>query len=169
MGNFPELEEHRLNYRMAFDAMRAYHSSEIEHKKDMITILNGILVSLITVYGGVFIFLLKEDIDRRYLFLIPALSTPLFFIVLIAKLKSSNKEKIEADHNRYEQFRRECEAEREHLGLKAFFDTTYPNTDIYWKEPSGKTRQGSGYLKTIKIIKIYSNILIGITICLTVI
>lgn len=170
MATTPESEDHRLNYRMAFDAMRAYHSSEIEHKKDMIAILNGILVAIVTVYAGVFIFILKEDVTPYYgIFYLIILVITLLFYVLIKELKSSNKEKIEADNDRYEKFRRECEAEREHLGLKAFFDLSYPDSEIYWKEPSGKARKGSGYLKTIDIINIYSNVLIGITICLTTI
>jgi hypothetical protein len=170
MATSAQAEDHRVNYRMAFDAMRAYHNSEIEHKKDMITILNGILVAIVTVYAGVFIFILKEDVVPYYhvSFIVITVITLLFY-ALIRALKSSNKEKIEGDNNRYEKFRRECEAEREHLGLKSFFDSNYPDLDIYWKDPSGSTRKGSGFLKTIYIINIYSNVLIGITICLTAI
>jgi len=47
---------------MAFDAMRAYHVSEIEHKKDMITILNGILAIIVTVYGGIFYIIIQENL-----------------------------------------------------------------------------------------------------------
>lgn len=59
-----EHDVHLSNYRIAFDAMRAYHQSEIEHKKDMIAILNSILLSFITVFAGIFYFILSPGYDR---------------------------------------------------------------------------------------------------------
>lgn len=169
---YPEsdLENHRLNYRIAFDAMRAYHNSEIEHKKDMISILNSFFLSIITVFTGIFVFLLKEYTSVYFslsIITIPAIM--LIYIVLIVRLKSSNKGKIIADNKRYEKFRLECIAERKHLGLTAFFETNHPFDSLYWRERFGDEGEGLGFLETIAIINIYGNLLIGIVTALSVI
>lgn len=158
-------EAHLTNYRIAFDAMRAYHTSEIEHKKDMITILNSVFASTITVYAGIFYLILTPAYKpyHKIAFFIILMITALYNF-LISRLKKSNVQKIVADNNRYEKFRVECQLERDYLMLNHYFETTAPSKDIYWKakpDASGK-REGSGNTKTISIIQIYCNMLISI-------
>jgi hypothetical protein len=179
-------ETHRSNYRIAFDAMRAYHSSEIEHKKDMITILNGVLTSIITVFAGIFYFILSKDFDYlllpedqlylRIIFYILFIVVPLLYIYLIEELKRINVQKINGDNDTYEKFRRECQFERDALELTEYFKNKNPEEGvIYWELDSAplikppEDRSGSGYNKTIGIINTYSKLIEFIVIYLAII
>ena len=54
---------HKANMRQAFDGMRAYHNSEIAHKKDAIEILKTILTTTVLVYGGLVGLVVSRQID----------------------------------------------------------------------------------------------------------
>ena len=43
---------HEANKREAFDGMRAYHQSEIAHKKDAIDIIKAILATTVVIFIG---------------------------------------------------------------------------------------------------------------------
>jgi hypothetical protein len=148
---------------MAFDAMRAYHCSEIEHKKDMISILNGIFLSIITVFAGIAYFIITKDYVKyhRLVFLIIFAVTTLYVLLILA-LQKSNKAKIASDNARYEQFREECRQEREYLQLNSFFSTF----QTYWEMPS-VFRDGTGHEVTRSFVSNYSSILIAIVISLS--
>jgi len=169
-------DAHLLNYRIAFDAMRAYHVSEIEHKKDMITILNSILLSIVTVFAGVFIFILSPDYDiYNHVSLIIIAIIGILYLVLIFRLMKVNAKKIQGDNDRYEKFRIECQLERKYLKLDDYYKSLNQIDKIYWnivedtpKDQEGD-RVGSGYKKTIGIINIYSKALLAIVISLVLI
>jgi hypothetical protein len=163
LNNDQLLQIHLTNYRLAFDAMRAYHSSEIEHKKDMISILNGIFVSIITVFAGIAYFILAKDYDKYHSFiLLFILAVTALYIIMILRLKSRSIAKIASDNTRYEQFREECRKEREYLQLNTFFS---PDA-TYWEMPS-ILREGTGHEVTQGIVGDYSTVLISIIICLS--
>lgn len=157
---------HLLNYRMAFDTMRSYHSSEIEHKKDMITILNNVFISNITVFAGIFYFILSTDYDEfNEVSIIVILIITSLYIALILKLKIVNAKKMKADNLRYEKFRIECQIERDYLKLSKYFIDLEVVDNIYWSdgENNNVMRTESGYNKTLSLISIYCNILMFIT------
>jgi hypothetical protein len=222
---------HLENYRMAFDAMRAYHVSEIEHKKDMVSILNGILVSIVTVYAGIFVFILSDatkfDSTAKYIAFWGIFVMAGLYWGLLHRLMRECANKIKGDNNRYEKFRNECTIEREILGLQEYYKSNHTVKDLYWQkipETTGKKkkqaaiggmhwlkkkisvakktkanfrrrrriwnyrwhkrlvywgikssvkkeslREGTGYVKTIAIIRVYSNILTAIVIVLSLI
>lgn len=126
------LEIHRENYRISFDAMRAYHVSEIEHKRDMIAILNGIMAIIVTVYGGIFYVVIQDKLLTIKFVLL--FSLPILMIVinvLIALLLKSSIRKLEGDNNRFERFRNECIIERNYLGLSKYYEKV-GNENLYW-------------------------------------
>ncbi|MEP6596233.1 MAG: hypothetical protein ABJA71_09810 [Ginsengibacter sp.] len=147
----------------------------------MITILNGVLITIITVFAGIFYFILSKDYDHLTklpdqvsIISIVIIIIGLLYIILVIRLRSANKEKILSDNNRYEKFRRESLLERDFLGLTDYFKNINPNVDIYWVnntdplENPAADRKGSGDKVTFKIINIYSESIIFIVSCLTI-
>ena len=164
LNNDQLLQIHLTNYRLAFDAMRAYHSSEIEHKKDMITILNGIFVSIITVFAGITYCIVTKDYDKYNCFIfLFILAVATLYVIMILRLWKNSKHKIASDNARYEQFREECKKEREYLRLNTFFGPG----PTYW-EMSSADRQGAGHKVTRSIVDGYSTVLISIIVCLSI-
>lgn len=181
---------HLQNYRIAFDAMRAYHVSEIEHKKDMITILNSILVTIVTVYAGIF-YIIVDEKYKSIIGIMPICSLIISFIywLLIDYMLGVNVKKLTTDNDRYERFRIECLLERDYLGLTNYFENLGDNSyGIYWRKKVGprkeeaigkekkkniqpviEERVWTGYKETIKIIEMYSYLLKFITVALTII
>lgn len=158
------LQIHLTNYRLAFDAMRAYHTSEIEHKKDMISILNGIFVSIITVFAGIAYFIVTKDFTKYHTFIFGFIMVvAVLYIIMIWWLKSGSNAKIASDNARYEQFREECRKEREYLQLNAFLS----QGTTYWEMPS-VFRDGAGHAITQSTVGDYCTILISIIVCLSV-
>ncbi len=151
---------HLQNYRMAFDAMRAYHTSEIEHKKDAISVLNAFLASMVPVFGGVFFYILKDNSINWISIVMGILSIVAYFMSIDAVIETY-KQKVDSDHYRYEQFRDEANREREVLGIKE--DLKEYSTDacssLYWDE---KGRERSGHNSTKNIIERYSMLLKGV-------
>ena len=156
------------NYRLAFDAMRAYHTSEIEHKKDMITIQNQVLLSIISVFAGIFYFILSPGYKQYHkASIIVILLIAAFYFFLICRLNSACIRKIKSDNKRYEQFRIECNLERDHLGISKRFDK---RENIYWSnqnhhDPDHKP----GFKITTGIITVYSEVLLFVVATLTLV
>lgn len=156
-------EAHLLNYRIAFDAMRAYHNSQIENKKDIISILNNIFISIITVFAGIFYFVITDiyiPYNKVAMIIIPCITA--FYIVLIHKLKMNSTQQIIADNYRYEKFREECQFEREYLKLDNYYKSINPKPNIYWDKNlpnKGEPTGGIGYKQSIDIINSYSTLL----------
>ena len=137
---------HKLNKREAFDGMRAYHQSEISHKKDCIDILKSILTSTLAVYGGIIGLALSEKIQQR-----EALSTAfiiLFFTMtaVLGVVWSSNK-KIDQDNKRYGKYQDEYKLERLILRLEEdMWERSYISA---WFEPKNPNKSGYHYTKVI--------------------
>lgn len=107
---------HEANKREAFDARRAYHNSEIAHKKDAVEILKTVLTIIILVYGGLIGLVFSDKIDvclARHisLALLIFISLSVYIIVMI-----TNK-KIDKDHQRYKDYTEEHFFERKFLKI----------------------------------------------------
>jgi len=108
-------------YKIAFEGMRAYHESEIQHKKDAISTLNNITVLLLSVYGGLFI-LSFEHKELIVLFSIINWVIPSVYLIFALVHNSLYKNKIKADNQVYKYFREECRVLRNLLGITADFE-----------------------------------------------
>lgn len=108
---------HRENKRECFDAMRAYHASEIAHKKDAVDILKAILATTIAIYGAIIGTLLVEKVQVPNLGLGLAASVVVIALVAYVTVHFTNK-KIDTDNARYEDFQNEYLAERVYLGIE---------------------------------------------------
>jgi hypothetical protein len=99
----------------------------------------------------------------------------LLLFLLLRGLMNTSKDKIYSDHDRYERFRNECLAEREILEIEKDINLKTAGRQLYWNIPAQinlqgeSTRLGSGESKTIDILKTYSNVLVTVIVCLTVI
>lgn len=157
-----EDETHRLNYRLSFDAMRGYHTSELFHKRDAIIILNSFLVCIIAVYAAIIKFLSYDIIIKNPTIItkvaIISLVISIFVSISLLILVKKYETKITKENKRYEQYRNECIVSREKLGLKNIHKEYF-----YWKKkPLDPTiaREGTGYVGAVDIIKTYTIILI---------
>jgi len=167
-------DTHRVNYRIAFDAMRAYHTSEIEHKKDMITILNSILLVIVSIYAGIYYYIIyvfpKSNKSLLIIGILIILLCCTLLALLINSLKKQNNAKIKSDNDHYESFREECRIERDLLGLTKTLKKKNQNIPFYWEQIKEikKDRDGTGYLKTIKIISMYCTMLLIMVFAMTI-
>ena len=73
---------HLQNYRMAFDAMRAYHTSEVQHKRDGISVLNAFLASMIPVFGGVIYYIFSDEVSFLIALLMIGLICFIYYLFL---------------------------------------------------------------------------------------
>ena len=149
---------HEQNKREAFDAMRAYHNSELSHKKDAIDILKTILTSSVLIYAG-----LVASLDNRIandqsmitlgwaLGLIIAISTISITWTTILKIKEDNK--------RYRQFKAEYIRERELIGLDDDLEAIGHQT--HWKKIINENKTGYSYTNLILIWLAIMIVLIG--------
>jgi hypothetical protein len=147
---------HKLNKREAFDGMRAYHQSEIFHKKDCIDILKSILTSTLAVYGSIIGLAYSEKIQYNQ-----ALSTAciiLFFTMtaVFGVVWSTNK-KIDQDNMRYGKYRDEYKLERLMLRLEEdMWERSYISA---WFEPHDVRK--TGYHHTKVILRCFGWLIIG--------
>ncbi|MCW8092123.1 hypothetical protein [Alteromonas sp. ASW11-130] len=149
----PELKSavHEANKREAFDGMRAYHQSEIAHKKDAVDILKAILTTTIVLYGGVLSVVISGNIDNSY-----AIYTGWTLVVLIglsvALVVGVTNRKIDEDNKRYRKYRDEYVLERKLLGLES--DLLNENYTSAWIEEHYPTK--TGYHHTKNILRVFA-------------
>ncbi len=151
---------HLQSYRMAFDGMRAYHTSELHHKRDSINILNGFLASMIPVFGGVVYYILFNKSSCFISWLMIAGASFIYYYSIYVVLKTT-KEKLKSDNDSYVQWKNEAIAERKALKLDSSIQDSIKesNGDGYWDK---EKNNGLGYIKTFEIIRRYGYLLMGI-------
>lgn len=108
---------HLENKREAFDAMRAYHQSEIEHKYHTVEILRSILSASIFVYGGLFGLLLKDNINIDLVQFAGLATVAINSFIAFSIVRITNI-KIREDNLQYCLHYFEYRKERELLGLE---------------------------------------------------
>lgn len=157
-GNEKQADDsvHIANMRQAFDGMRAYHNSEIAHKKDAIEILKTILTTTVLVYGGLVGLVVSQQIDGCFAFrtsivLIFCVILAVFFIAHITNIKIDN------DNKRYRDFFKEYLVERELLLVEEYVRKA---GIIYPPHDPNKT----GYHHTKKIIRRFGFIIVTVAI-----
>lgn len=153
---FASEDIHKLNKREAFDGMRAYHQSEIFHKKDCIDILKSILTSTLAVYGSIIGLAYSEKIQHNQ-----ALSTALiilfFTVTAVFGVVWSTNRKIDQDNMRYRKYRDEYKLERLMLRLEEdMWEHSYISA---WFEPHDAHK--TGYHHTKVILRCFGWLIIG--------
>lgn len=113
---------HLENQRISFDAMRAYHQSEISHKAHAVDILKSILTASIFVYGGLFGLLLNEkDINLNIVQLAGFATIFINYFIASIIVKTTN-DKIKEDNIQYCLHYYEYRKERELLGIEKYLE-----------------------------------------------
>ncbi len=150
-----ENRKHEANKREAFDAMRAYHASEIAHKGHTIEILKTLLQLVIVVYGGLIGLTLTGRIQPRLAFLADIL---LFIVILFTTffVNHYTKKKIDEDHRSYEKHREEYKQEYRKLSLHQ--DLQAEGYQPHWIAETNRSR--SGYFYTKKVLNALQAIII---------
>lgn len=145
---------HEANKREAFDGMRAYHQSEIAHKKDAVDILKAILTTTIILYGGVLSVAISGKIGVLY-----AIYTGWTLAVLIGLSVSLvvgvTNRKIDEDNKRYRKYRDEYVLERKLLGLES--DLSKEKYTSAWVEEHDPTK--TGYHHTKNILRVFAGMI----------
>lgn len=147
-GNRSSFEQ---NKREMFDGMRAYHSSEHQHKRDAVNFLRSILGVATGLYGVIIGSFFTPELSISYA---TQLSWGIFLLVSLVVYISANStsKKIEAEHEIYKmygaEYTRFCYMLELHKSV--FIDNQKINGKLIdIKNPIG---QGDGYKKTINII-----------------
>ncbi|RYY93310.1 MAG: hypothetical protein EON61_25180, partial [Alphaproteobacteria bacterium] len=89
----------------AFEGMRAYHRSEIDHKRDAIAILTTVLAGNGGLVAAGFGALSRASAIGWGPIAIIAITVFATTAILVQKIMSATQKKIEADGNRYKEFR----------------------------------------------------------------
>ena len=142
---------YELNKREMFDGMRAYHNSEIHHKKDAIGFLRSVLGVIVGVYGIIIGSFFSPDLTIEYAEYLVWIILLLFGLVISIVVNATIK-KIEADHAIYANYGAEYTRFSYILGLQKNIildDVEIQGKVIDLARPIG---QGSGYKKTIHVI-----------------
>lgn len=159
-SNTPDAESLRDNKREMFDAMRAYHQSEISHANHAVTML----VAIAGAAGAVVLAMLFPEEPPRH---ISEIAWGLWFAVsaLAFTVGMTTHLKISADHKVYENFGVEYVKTSQLLGF-------YHKVEIDGKEVSLKISktigQGKGYRRTQWIIWSFVALLIVLTLLFAV-
>ena len=133
------------NKRELFDAMRAYHDSELAHKRDAI----GMLTTLLTAIGAVFAAIIVPEKPIPYAGIL-AWSIAAVTGALAAVIVSSTNRKIQEDHRLYANFGDEYVRQCDALGL--FDDIAIGEKREPIKERS-RIGHGRGYVHTQRIVR----------------
>ena len=140
INNLPRRHTHEANKREAYDGMRAYHQSELAHKKDAVDIIKTILTVIVIVYAGLAGSALTGKIDSNLAISASWIIAILVGIALSTIVFFTNK-KIDEDNQRYRKYQSEYVKEREIIGLEkdlcnagyisAWVEQQYPNRTGY--------------------------------------
>ena len=133
------------NKREAFDAMRAYHQSEIEHKSHAISMLTTVLTGVGAVFAAIIIPSAAIANAGAIAFLAAAAASLGSYLVV-----SSTNTKIGSDHKRYAAFGAEYVNTCRLLGL---FDAIQIGDCTITLKTDDKLGQGKGYINTQKILQ----------------
>jgi hypothetical protein len=150
--NSLEPSSHESDMRIAFDAMRAYHNSEIAHKKDAVDILKTVLTIIVLVYGSLIGLVFSNKVGTTFTICV-LIGLFLFILISIIVIIRETNKKIDMDHERYMQYLNECIAERKILKIdkdleKQKYDSPW---DISYRP---------GYKYTKKILGIFGTIIV---------
>jgi Ca2+/Na+ antiporter len=138
---------HEQNKREAFDGMRAYHTSEIEHKGHTVEVIKTLLTVVVSAYGGLIALILDgkatrcQGIESAIVFFI-------FVVIVVWIVLHYTNEKIDRDHSRYEDHRSEYLAERSLLQIESLFATGYKTI---WPTREKDAPSGYSYSKRLNI------------------
>ncbi|MGF1640772.1 MAG: hypothetical protein ACFCUO_07465 [Rhodospirillales bacterium] len=149
-------DAHRQHKREAFDGMRAYHQSEISHKKDAIDILKAVLTSILVVYGGIVGALITKQIEYRLAISISVIIL-IFILAIVIGLVYSTNEKIDQDNKRYRSFRKEYINEIKALNLES--DRIQNKLESAWADNIDESKTGYHYTKVI--IRLFGILVVG--------
>lgn len=151
--DMPRRQTHEANKREAYDGMRAYHESEIAHKKDAIDIIKTILTTTVILFAGLVGSATTEKIAIEL-----ALITSWIIAILVGIATSTivlfTNRKIDQDNRRYRKYRDEYVKERELIGLEG--DLRESGYTSAWVEPQIPER--TGYHHTKNIIRAFATI-----------
>jgi hypothetical protein len=138
---------HESNKREAFDGMRAYHQSEISHKKDAIDILKTLLTTVVLLFAGLVAAAYKQIAPSDSVIYLAWGLAGLNILAALATTLTTNM-KITQDNKRYSAYTLEYKIERDIIGLED--DLKAYNHQSKWiEEKPGKNKSGYHYTKLI--------------------
>jgi|ERR1700761_5114687 len=112
------INAHEANKKEAFEGMRAYHCSEIDHKKDAISIFQTLITSIIVIFTGLIAGIYnQQDINSSDVCWL-AITISLIVAVCSTTITYLTNKKITKDNNRYNIYVLEYISEREIIGLE---------------------------------------------------
>ena|ERR1700744_1255720 len=153
------ITSHENNKKEAFEGMRAYHQSEIAHKKDAISIYQTLITSVILIYGGLIAGIYNQSINGyesiKYLG---------WLILLVLGICSSlvtffSNKKISKDNDRYNIYRIEYTYERDIIKLEDDLLGAGCTSHWHYIKNNNEKKPKSGYRYT-KWILIAMNIMV---------
>jgi hypothetical protein len=150
---------HESNKREAFDGMRAYHLSEINHKKDAIDILKTILTTEAIIFGGLVAGISKGVIHVSDMILLGLSITGISCFSVISIVWTTIL-KINQDNKRYRSYKNEYLKERELIGLDD--DLKAIGHESHWNQKIDENKTGYSYTNIILVWLGISVILVAI-------
>ncbi len=139
----------------AFEGMRAYHRSEIDHKRDAIAILTTVLAG----NGGLVAAGFGALSRASSIGWMPIASIAIVVFaataILVQKIMTATRKKIEADGARYQEFKAQSIAAKKLLGLYSPI-TTEHGTETIMKEPM----PGLGKARTQHILDVFFQLVV---------
>ncbi len=137
---------HLENKREAFDGMRAYHTSEIAHKQDAITIFKTILTTTVVIYGGLISTYISTQFSSSIANLMAAIAF-LLILILSSITVITTSRKIDRDHDRYEEYKSEYMIERQILGIDEDYSGADEKSQAHLLSKRERTGVGHKYTK----------------------
>ena len=153
--DLPRRQTHEANKREAYDGMRAYHHSEIAHKKDAVDIIKTILTTTIILYAGLVGSSVAGEI-AVCLALVAAWLIAILVVIGVCTIVIFTNKKIDQDNKRYRKYRDEYVRERQFLGLEQ--DLSLNGYTSAWVEQQDPNR--TGYHHTKNILRAFAAIVI---------
>lgn len=139
----------------AFEGMRAYHRSEIDHKRDAIAIITTVLAGNGGLVAAGFGALGRASGIGWTIIAGVAVLVFTATVVLVQQIMTATQKKIEADGLRYQEFKAQSIAAKRLLGLYKPI-TTEHGTETVLKEPM----PSAGKAKTQRILDVFFQLVI---------
>lgn len=146
----PALIQHK---RESFDGMRAYHTSEINHKQHTIDILKTVIVPVIAFYGGLITYSVSNH-PKLWPVVAIGVGVVAFVWWFTDSLVTETCKKIDRDHLVYNKHRADYV---DALGKLNLMSTHW---DLLTEKEDGET----GYAFTKKIIREFRWLIVGLAI-----
>lgn len=144
---------HEQNMREAFDAMRAYHVSELSHKRDAVAIFKTVLGMSVASYAGIVGGMLTPGLQVEKDLAIAVTWVTVVVIAMICWIVARpHNRKIYHDHLIYERFGTEYTRACEILGLTKALRNGSEAIVVKQLNPARPIGSGHGYKKTQDII-----------------